>query len=84
MDHAEAQNETDTCGSEQKPCHLLTKREALDLTLLNLSFLMCRIMIEEKIKGQIENMCKNVDVQFHSSLAMLTQEKCKTERKVWF
>lgn len=28
---------------------------------------MCRIMIEEKIKGQIENMCKNVDVQFHSS-----------------
>lgn len=42
---------------------------------------MCRIMIEEKIKGQIENMCKNVDVQFHSYSAMPTQEKCKTERE---
>lgn len=51
MDHAEAQNETDRCGSEQKPCHLLTKREALDLTLPNVSFLMCRIMTAEKTKG---------------------------------
>lgn len=51
MDHAEAQNETDRCESEQKPCHLLTKREALDLTLPNVSFLMCRIMTAEKTKG---------------------------------